>query len=150
MMMSTTTVLVIVIMLNTIKDAVLDTSGAAAASISVNAAAILFTFLFESLTAKAAALGQNGPFMFPLYFSIDLMNVSILLSVQLFSTEFFFLVLMQEGMGLCRNCGLYDIALYIFKKMARIGNDSFPLKSVAFLEELNTIAAVDSARSWPP
>jgi len=46
--------------------------------------------------------------------------------------------------GLCRNCGVYDIALYIFKKMARIGNDPFPLKSVAFLEELNTIAAVDS------
>ena len=91
----------IILTLNVTKEAVLKTGGAAAASISVNVLGIIFTFLAESLTVKAAALGQNGPFMFPLYFGIDLMNVSILLSVELFSFEFIALVLVQEGMGTC-------------------------------------------------
>ncbi|GMH52133.1 hypothetical protein TrLO_g7464 [Triparma laevis f. longispina] len=47
-------------------------------------------------------------------------------------------------MGLCRNCGIYDIFGWASLKLFGIGNASFPLKSVAFLEELDTIAAVDS------
>ncbi|GMH90743.1 hypothetical protein TrVE_jg5997 [Triparma verrucosa] len=47
-------------------------------------------------------------------------------------------------MGLCRNCGIYDIVMWASMKLFGIGNESFPLKSVALLDELNTIAAVDS------
>jgi len=98
---ATTMILGIVIMLSETKDAMLETGGATAASITVNIMGICFTFLFESLTVKASKLGQNGPFMFPLYFGIDLMNVGILLSVELFSFEFIALVFVQEGMGTC-------------------------------------------------
>jgi hypothetical protein len=144
---STSTPWIVTIILVQMRDAVLESGGvnaAAAASLSVNIMGTCFTYLYESLTVKAIKVGLHGPFMFPLYFCIDLMNVSILLSVELFSAEFFMVVLLQEGMGLCRNCGLYDIGTWLCMKALGVGNDVFPLKSVAFLEELNTIAAVDS------
>ena len=82
--------------------------------------------------------------MLPFYFGLDLLNVTIILSVDAFSAEFFAIVLIQEVMGLCRNCGLYDIAWWLFLKVTGIKDTEFPLKSVAFLDELNTISAVDS------
>ena len=47
-------------------------------------------------------------------------------------------------MGLFRNCGSSKIGGWIFLKVTGLGNDPFPLLRVAFLEELSTVAAVDS------
>lgn len=46
--------------------------------------------------------------------------------------------------GLCRNCGVYDFGLWVILKALRMDSGPFPLKSVEFLEELATIAGVDS------
>ena len=83
--------------------------------------------------------------MFPFYFGLDLVNVSILVSVKPLSFEFFALVFSQEVMGLCRNCGIYDIVTWMILKA--FGSESageFLLHSVEFLEELAVIAGVDS------
>ena len=100
--------------------------------------------LFKSITGKASSPGNNGPFMFPFYFGLDLINVTILVSVKLFSFDFFAIVVTQEVLGLCRNCGVNDIVKWKMKSVLGMGSGVFPLSDVAYLEELSTIAAVDS------
>ena len=127
------------------KKTVLESSGPAAAAMSVSFMGIVFTALFESVTNKATSVGRNGPFMFPFYFGLDLVTASILLTVAAFSQDFFMVVMMQEMMGLFRNCGGYDIGIWLVLTVTRISDaGEFPLKRVTYLEELGTISAVDS------
>jgi len=142
--LATTTVWMIIAYIDIMKQVTLDSSGPAAAAMVVNMLGIIFTSLFESLTVKATSLGNHGPFMFPFYFGLDLVNASILLSVDNLSSELFAVIFMQEIMGLCRNCGVYDIMTWGFLKVTGISDTEFALKSVAYLEELAVIAAVDS------
>ena len=69
----------------------------------------------------------------------------ILLAVKKpFTFEFFSVVVTQEVMGMCRNCGVYDIGIWLGLKVLRMESGIFPLRSVEVLESLATVAAVDS------
>ena len=127
------------------KQQILEESGAGPAAIFVGVFGIVLTFFYESVTNKASSGGNNGPFIFPLYFGLDLVSVSILLTVDLISGNFVIVVMMQEMLGLARNCGVYDIGIWLFLKVTSIADAGpFPLRSVSYLEKLGTIAAVDS------
>ena len=122
---------ILIILIEYYKRIFLNIHGPTAAAMSVNFMGIVFTALFESLTKKASSIGKNGPFIFPFYFGLDLVTASILLTVTAFSQDFFMIVTMQEMMGLFRNCGGYDIGMWLFWKITRLSDaGEFPLTEI--------------------
>ena len=62
--------------------------------------------------------------------------------------DFFVVIMIQEMMGFCRNCGVFEICKWQVLTMTGIRDKEFPLKNLEFLEKLNTNAAVDSTSEF--
>ena len=113
------------------------------ASISITMFSILLVLLWETMAFKAATTETAGPIMFPLYFVIDITQTYLFLIVPFMSFKFWTILLCQEIMGAFRNCGGYEISLWYLQHIFGMKRP-FPLSDLHTLEELITIAAVDT------
>ena len=138
-----TTLMAAINALTMLRNASQKIAGELMTSILISIFSVLLIFLWETMAFKAATTETAGPLMFPLYFVIDITQTYLFLAVPFMGGEFWMMLLSQEIMGAFRNCGGYEMALWLGQYMVGLERP-FPLNDLHLLEELITIAAVDT------
>mmetsp|Transcript_10318 Transcript_10318/g.21221 ORF Transcript_10318/g.21221 Transcript_10318/m.21221 type:complete len:715 (-) Transcript_10318:19-2163(-) len=137
------TLLVALTAMVTLRNYVLESHGAIASSVVVSLFTSILCFLFKSLAVRGSTASTCGPFVFPVYYLIDLTQVYLFVAVPFMSVEFWLLLLTQELMSGFRNIGGIDMLIWFGYKLMGM-NRKPPFRDKHLLDKLSTNAAADT------
>ena len=117
--------------------------GGIGSSIAVQLSGMLVLLSWDFISARASTLGSNAPFMFPLYFAIDITNALIFVDREVNSASFAGMLVVQACFGMVKNCGVYEICFWLLQKLVGQPAGKFPYRDKDVIEGLIVVSSVD-------
>jgi hypothetical protein len=100
--------------------------------------------LFMVISGRITTKRDEGAYLLPAFFALEMFQCMLFTSADLFSLDFFVILLLQEMMSVLRNVGGYRILLYRLKLVVgRGGVVDHPFRSRQAIEHLVRSACAD-------